>query len=273
MGGRPKIMNILVDLADAARLLQEALTQVGVSGSTSSASVLLRSPRPENKQPKRKRSSVAVKKNKRAKTIAPVSSPEVLITSPPPGPVIGTMMIDDDGEASDDGASLHRRQRSSSTQHNAQSVGLITPTEDDTSELWGEFDLVKNSNSRVGAPIYMPGMMGISIESLPSLVGEHTTTSAAFDAVAFYSSTPSSSFPSSPIPTIATSFPSSSTLAPTIVTSSPPAASDHKGDVPPPSPQFIGIWGKIMLLFLKIPIRGGMLPFQSLPSTTCFLSR
>nr|XP_009597450.1 filament-like plant protein [Nicotiana tomentosiformis] len=62
----------------------------------------------------------------------------------------------------------------------------------------------------------MPGTTGMSTESLPSLVGEHLTTSTALDA--------STSHPS----TLSASSPPSST--PATVTSSPPAASDHKKD-------------------------------------------
>nr|XP_009795714.1 PREDICTED: putative protein TPRXL [Nicotiana sylvestris] len=66
-----------------------------------------------------------------------MSSPYVVIISPPLGPVIDTVMINDDGKASDDGASLNRRRHSSSTQQNSQSVELVTPTEGDVSPLWG----------------------------------------------------------------------------------------------------------------------------------------
>ncbi|XP_019259431.1 PREDICTED: uncharacterized protein LOC109237565 [Nicotiana attenuata] len=90
----------------------------------------------------------------------------------------------------------------------------------------------------------MPSTAGLSTESLPFLVGEHPTTSTAFDAAASYSLTPSASFPSSSTPTIATSFPSSSTLPPASATSSPPAASDHEEDVPLPQFPIHGILGQ-----------------------------
>ncbi|XP_070045429.1 uncharacterized protein [Nicotiana tomentosiformis] len=153
--------DILADPANEARLFQEAPTQPGVFGPASGTCVLLRSSRPENKQPKRRRSFVAGETYNRAKTTAPVISGS-----------------------------------------------------------W------------------------LSTESLPSLVGEHPTTSTAFDAASSYSSTPSTSFPSSPTPAIATSFPSSSTLPPAIATSSPPAASSHEGDAPPPESPVDGNLGQ-----------------------------
>ncbi|XP_019258020.1 PREDICTED: putative protein TPRXL [Nicotiana attenuata] len=65
MGGRPKII--------------KAFSQTGISGPASSTSASFRSPRPKNKQPKRRRSSATVGKNKRAKNAAPESYPEVMI--------------------------------------------------------------------------------------------------------------------------------------------------------------------------------------------------
>nr|XP_009613996.1 uncharacterized protein LOC104107023 [Nicotiana tomentosiformis] len=70
--------------------------------------------------------------------------------------------------------------------------------------------------------------------SFPSLVSEHRTTRAAFDAAASHSSTPSASAPSSLTPATATSFPSSSTLPPAVAAPSPLAAPGHKEGVPLP---------------------------------------
>nr|XP_016455568.1 PREDICTED: uncharacterized protein LOC107779629 [Nicotiana tabacum] len=70
--------------------------------------------------------------------------------------------------------------------------------------------------------------------SFPSLVSEHRTTRAAFDAAASHSSTPSASAPSSLTPATATSFPSSSTLPPAVAAPSPLAAPGHEEGVPLP---------------------------------------
>ncbi|XP_070031728.1 uncharacterized protein [Nicotiana tomentosiformis] len=67
--------DVLADPADAARLLQEALTQTCGFGPASRANVSLRSSRLEDKQPKRRRSSAAGEKNKRTRTDALESSP------------------------------------------------------------------------------------------------------------------------------------------------------------------------------------------------------
>ncbi|XP_070032080.1 uncharacterized protein [Nicotiana tomentosiformis] len=66
--------DILDDHADAARLMQKAFSHTGISEPASGASASSRSPRPENKQPKKRCSSAAEGKNKRAKNAAPESS-------------------------------------------------------------------------------------------------------------------------------------------------------------------------------------------------------
>ncbi|XP_070025620.1 uncharacterized protein [Nicotiana sylvestris] len=99
--------DVLTDPFDAARLLQKAFSQVGVSGHASGVSASYRSPRPENKRIRR--SSAALGKNKRAWSAAPKSSPEVMVMSPPPGPIMDTVMIYDDGEASEEGVILTSR--------------------------------------------------------------------------------------------------------------------------------------------------------------------
>ena len=106
----------MVDPADAVRLLQEALTRTCISGLVSGANVSPGVTVRRISNQKEKRSSTAGEKNNRAKTIAPESSPKVVITSPPFGPIIDIVVVDDDGKASDDGASLHIRRHSSSTQ-------------------------------------------------------------------------------------------------------------------------------------------------------------
>nr|XP_016451988.1 PREDICTED: uncharacterized protein LOC107776587 [Nicotiana tabacum] len=107
-------------------------------------------------------------------------------------------------------------------------VGIIETTKDDTSTLWGEFDLVDNANSRSRAPIVVTGTARLSTRSVSSLVGKHQITSTVFDVAASHSSTPSASSPPSPPPATATSFPSSSTLQTTVATSSPSSAPDHE---------------------------------------------
>nr|XP_016467916.1 PREDICTED: putative protein TPRXL [Nicotiana tabacum] len=158
-----------------------------------------RSPRLENKQPKRRRSSTAGGKNKRAKTAAPELSPVAMTPGPPSGPAIDT---------------------------DAQPVETVILTEDDVSALWEEFDLVDNANSRSRAPIIVPGTARQSTGSLPSSIGEHPTSNAAFDTAVSHSSTLSASSPSSQTPSSATSLPYLSTLPP--ATSSPAAAPDHE---------------------------------------------
>nr|XP_009626828.1 putative protein TPRXL [Nicotiana tomentosiformis] len=185
----------------AARLLQESLTRTCISGSASGANVSSRSPRPDNKQPKRRRSSMAGEKNKRTKVDAPESSLVAMMSSPPSEP-------------------------------DAQHVEVVTPAEDDVSTLWGEFDLVDNANSRYRAPIVMPSTARQSIGFVPSSVGEHPTSSAAFDAVVSHSSTPSASSPPSSTPSTAISFPSPSTL--TSKTSNPALVPNHEEGVPLP---------------------------------------
>ncbi|XP_070041203.1 uncharacterized protein [Nicotiana tomentosiformis] len=111
--------DVLSNLANAARLLQEALTRTSISEPILGANTYLRSPRPEDKQLKRRHFSVAGENNKRAKIDAPESSLVAMVTGPPSGTVIDTVMIDDNEEVSDEGAYLHRRQRSSSSQHDA----------------------------------------------------------------------------------------------------------------------------------------------------------
>jgi len=90
--------------------------------------------------------------------------------------------------------------------------------------------LVENANSRYRVPTDVTGTTGMSTESLPSLVGEHPTTSTALDA--------STSHPS----TLSASSPPSST--PATVTSSPPAASDHKKGTPLPQSPVHGNLGQ-----------------------------
>nr|XP_016489227.1 PREDICTED: involucrin-like [Nicotiana tabacum] len=75
------------------------LNRTGVSGPASGTSVSLQNPRLEDKQPKRRHSSMAGEKNKRVKIVALESSPIVVVTSPLLEPVIDTVMIDDDEEA------------------------------------------------------------------------------------------------------------------------------------------------------------------------------
>ncbi|XP_070026155.1 uncharacterized protein [Nicotiana sylvestris] len=72
-------------------------------------------------------------------------------------------------------------------------------------------------------------MLRLSIESLPSLVGKHPTASTAFDATSSHHSTTLASSPNLPAPATAISLPSSSTLPPATVASSPPATSNHEG--------------------------------------------
>ncbi|XP_070040371.1 uncharacterized protein [Nicotiana tomentosiformis] len=114
----------------------------------------------------------------------------------------------------------------------AQPVDAVTPAEDDVSALWGEFDLVENANSHSRAPIVMPSTARQSTGSLPSLAGEHPTTSANFDADIFRSSPLLALTPLSSPPSAATSFLSSSTFLPTI--SFPTAAPDRAEGVPLP---------------------------------------
>ncbi|XP_070055210.1 uncharacterized protein [Nicotiana tomentosiformis] len=120
----------------------------------------------------------------------------------------------------------------------------ITPTEDDVSALWGEYDLVKYANCRFRDPIAATGAAGLSTRSLPSLVGEHQTTSTTFDAAASHSSTPSASSPPSPIPATATSFPSAPILPLAIATPSPSATPDHEEGVPLPQSPVHGNLGQ-----------------------------
>nr|XP_033510537.1 uncharacterized protein LOC108944154 [Nicotiana tomentosiformis] len=88
--------DVLADHTDAARLLQEALTRTGIFEPVLGANTSLQSPWSEDKQPKRRRSSMDGEKNKRAKTDAPESSPVEMTTGPPSGPVIDIVKIDDD---------------------------------------------------------------------------------------------------------------------------------------------------------------------------------
>nr|XP_033514756.1 uncharacterized protein LOC117279374 [Nicotiana tomentosiformis] len=100
--------DILAGPTDATRLLHEAFNRASISGSAFGASASSRSPQPENKQQKKRRSFAAGRKNKKAKNVVPEPSTDVLEMRVMPELVLEIMVIDD-GEASDDVASLHRR--------------------------------------------------------------------------------------------------------------------------------------------------------------------
>lgn len=90
--------------------------------------------------------------------------------------------------------------------------------------------MVENATSHFWAPIIVTGVAGLSIGSLPSLVGEHPTTNTTFDASASHSSTPSASSPLLPTPATATSPPS--------------VTPDHEEGVPLPQSPVHGNLGK-----------------------------
>ncbi|XP_019251362.1 PREDICTED: uncharacterized protein LOC109230304 [Nicotiana attenuata] len=112
---------VLANPIDAARLLQEAFTRTCISRPSSGVSPSFRCHRPENKQPKNRRSSAAGGKYKRARSVVPELSSDAMVLSTVPEPAIDIVAIDDDRESSDD-----RRRRPSSTQHNTQFVELST---------------------------------------------------------------------------------------------------------------------------------------------------
>nr|XP_009588363.1 dynactin subunit 1-like [Nicotiana tomentosiformis] len=95
----------------------------------------------------------------------------------------------------------------------------------------GEFDLVENVNSPFPVPVAALSTMRLSTGPLLSSVGEQPITSTASAATVSHPTTPSASSPSM-----------------SVIPSSPTSAADtQEEDVPPPSPQTMGIWGTTIL--------------------------
>nr|XP_009613647.1 mitogen-activated protein kinase 7-like [Nicotiana tomentosiformis] len=194
-----------------------------ISGPVLGTNTSSQSPRPEDKQSKRRRSSAAGEKNKWAKTVVPKLSLVAMTTGPPSGPVRKLLL--EQSPRSEDKQS--KRRRSSAAGKKNKRAKTAVP----------KLSLVAMTIGPPSGPIIDTVMIDDDDEntgSLPSLVGEHLTSSTAFDAAASHSSTPSALSPPSPTQATATLLPSSSTLPPAVATSSPSAAPDHEEGVPLP---------------------------------------